>query len=179
MRCDNEIYPNSLQPSCCLDTDLQDDVIEADEVLRPGSSLVLVIFGFLQFRLQSVSHALVPLHQRAQLDVGQVTETGHLLLLTHLETSSNIPCDGRPEEPSRPTSGVMSVNWCQSDKLHSHSVLLLILSFVLNLELKHTGSILNQNHGDLKLESSCEVIRNQLQQCPTRHFQPSPALKHQ
>lgn len=55
---------------------LQDDIVEADEVLRSGPSLVLVSFGFLQFSLQSMGHALIPLHQRAQLDVGQVTGRG-------------------------------------------------------------------------------------------------------
>lgn len=55
---------------------LQDDVVEADQVLWAGSSLVLVGFRLLQFGLQSVGHALIPLHQRAQLDVGQVTGRG-------------------------------------------------------------------------------------------------------
>lgn len=50
---------------------LQDDVVQADEVLGTRSSL-LVRLGLLQLGLQSVGHALVPLHQRAQLDVGQV-----------------------------------------------------------------------------------------------------------
>lgn len=61
---------------------LQDDVVEADEVLWTGPSLVLVGFRFLQFSLQSMGHALIPLHQRTQLDVGQVTArrpTAHLL----------------------------------------------------------------------------------------------------
>lgn len=52
---------------------LQDDVVEADEVLRLGAPLALVGLGLLQLGVQSVSHALVPLHQRAQLDVAQVT----------------------------------------------------------------------------------------------------------
>lgn len=55
---------------------LQDDVVEADEVLWTGASLVLVGFRFLEFSLQSVGHALIPLHQRTQLDVGQVTGRG-------------------------------------------------------------------------------------------------------
>lgn len=54
-------------------TDLQDDVVESDEVLWTGAPLVLVGAGFLQFSLQSVGHALVSLHQCAQLDVGQIT----------------------------------------------------------------------------------------------------------
>lgn len=52
---------------------LQDDVVESDEILRTGAPLVLVCPGLLQFSLQSVSHALIPLHQCAQLDVGQIT----------------------------------------------------------------------------------------------------------
>lgn len=52
---------------------LQDDVVEADEVLRLGAPLALVGVGLLQLGVQRVSHALVPLHQRAQLDVAQVT----------------------------------------------------------------------------------------------------------
>lgn len=59
----------------CPDVYLQDDVIESNEILRTRPPLVLVHLGLLQFALQSVSHAFVPLHQRAQLDVGQVTET--------------------------------------------------------------------------------------------------------
>lgn len=55
---------------------LQDDVIEADQVLRSGSSFALVSSRFLQFGVQSVSHALIPLHQCAQFDVGQVTGRG-------------------------------------------------------------------------------------------------------
>lgn len=51
---------------------LQDDVIEADEVLGPGSSLVLVRLGLLELSLQGVGHALIALHHRPQLDVGQV-----------------------------------------------------------------------------------------------------------
>lgn len=51
---------------------LQDDVIEADQVLRPGAPLAVVGPRLLQLNLQGVSHALVPLHQRAQLDVGQI-----------------------------------------------------------------------------------------------------------
>lgn len=54
-------------------SNLQDDVVESDQVLWAGPPLVLVVFGFLQFGMQSVSHALIPLHQRAQLDVGQIT----------------------------------------------------------------------------------------------------------
>lgn len=63
------IFSSQLSP----DIHLQDDIVEADEVLRPRPSLVLITLRFLQFRLQSVGHALIPLHQCAQLDVGQVT----------------------------------------------------------------------------------------------------------
>lgn len=52
---------------------LQDDVVEANEILWTGPSLVLVRIGFLQFGLQGTGHALIPLHQRTQLDVTQVT----------------------------------------------------------------------------------------------------------
>lgn len=52
---------------------LQDDIIEADEILRTGPSFVLISLRFLEFCLQSMSHTLIPLHQCTQLDVGQVT----------------------------------------------------------------------------------------------------------
>ncbi len=68
----------------CAGMYLQDDVVEADEVLWTGTSLVLVGFGFLQFSLQSVSHALIPLHQGTQLDVGQVAARGTAHLFFHL-----------------------------------------------------------------------------------------------
>lgn len=62
-----------MQLAGLVHTHLQDDVVEADEVLGLGAPLALVGVGLLQLGVQSVGHALVPLHQRAQLDVAQVT----------------------------------------------------------------------------------------------------------
>lgn len=53
---------------------LQDDVIEADEVLRTGAPLALVSLRLLQLGLQCVGHALISLHQSTQLDIGQIAE---------------------------------------------------------------------------------------------------------
>lgn len=64
---------------------LEDDLIETDEVLGLGSPLGLVIVRLLELGLQRVSHALVPLHYRAQLDVAQVARTPHThALQSHL-----------------------------------------------------------------------------------------------
>lgn len=55
---------------------LEDDVIEANEVLGARAPFVLVCLRLLQLGLQHVGHALVPLHHRPQLDVGQVAMEG-------------------------------------------------------------------------------------------------------
>lgn len=54
---------------------LQDDVVEADEVLRPRRALAVLIGALLlqQGLLQGLGHALVALDGRGQLNVGQVT----------------------------------------------------------------------------------------------------------
>lgn len=54
---------------------LQDDVVEADEVLRPRRALAVLVGALLlqQGLLQGLGHALVALDGRGQLDVGQVT----------------------------------------------------------------------------------------------------------
>lgn len=49
---------------------LQDDVIEADQVLWTRTPLALVSHNLFQFSLESMSHTLIPLHQSTQLDVG-------------------------------------------------------------------------------------------------------------
>lgn len=69
MRCLEERHSGYVpRPHTCL----QDNVIEADEVLWTGAPLILIPLRLLQLGLQCVRHALVPLHQRAQLDVAQV-----------------------------------------------------------------------------------------------------------
>lgn len=54
---------------------LQDDVVEADEVLRPRRALAVLIGALLlqQGLLQGLGHALVALDGCGQLNVGQVT----------------------------------------------------------------------------------------------------------
>lgn len=65
---------------------LQNDVIEPDEVLRPGRALA-VIFRLLlqQSPVQAFSHALVPPDCCGQLDVGQVAATYHTAAQVTLE----------------------------------------------------------------------------------------------
>lgn len=54
---------------------LQDDVVEADEVLRPRRALAVLVRALLlqQGLLQGLGHALVALDGCGQLDVGQIT----------------------------------------------------------------------------------------------------------
>lgn len=54
----------------CVCTYLQNDLIKPDQILWSWSSFVLICLWLLQFGLQCLSHALIPLHHRPQLYVG-------------------------------------------------------------------------------------------------------------
>lgn len=60
---------------CVSQQYLQDDVVEADEVLWPWRAFAILVRALLlqQSLLQGLGHALVAFDGRGQLDVGQIT----------------------------------------------------------------------------------------------------------
>lgn len=71
---------------------LQDDVVEADEVLRPRRALAVLVGALLlqQGLLQGLGHALVALDGRGQLDVGQITAKREEKSHQHCQSYSDI-----------------------------------------------------------------------------------------
>lgn len=71
---------------------LQDDVVEADEVLRPRRALAVLVGALLlqQGLLQGLGHALVAFDGRGQLDVGQITAKREEKSHQHCQSDSDI-----------------------------------------------------------------------------------------